>query len=257
MGLVRGFLIGLGLLLAAATPAHASIIYAASGGAVSTVGTVSGLTGPVASGGPVGFGADLAATPDGKTVYVAADQLAPLDTTTNILGPAIALPGRPKALAMTPDGTTLLAATESAVTRVATANQQPGASGKLKPKTRYHYRLVAATDGAVPPVANGADLSFRTATTGTLRVRARTLRLRGKSVNVALRCQSRVACRGKITLTSGRRTCASGTLRLKAKQRAHKRLTVRRSCREKRSARLRSTVTTGQKDLAVTVRIRR
>jgi PKD repeat protein len=129
--------------------------------------------------------------------------------------------------------------------------------GKLKPNRTYHYRLVAATENGTPPVTYGADMTFRTATTGTLSVQAKTLRLRGRSVKVALRCASTVACRGKLTLTSGKRTCATGTVRLKGNQRGSKRLTLRRACRKKTSARLTSTVTTGQKDITKTVRIKR
>ena len=127
----------------------------------------------------------------------------------------------------------------------------------LKPNTVYHYRLVVATEQGTPPVSSGADRTFRTAATGTLRLQAKTLRLRGKSVNVALRCVSDVGCRGGLKLTAGKRTCATATVRLKAHQRAQKRMTVRSTCRSKRSAKLTSTVTTGQKDLAVTVRIKR
>jgi hypothetical protein len=83
--------------------------------------------------------------------------------------------------------------------------------------------------------------------TGALRLEAKTLRLRGKSVKVALRCVSSIACRGKLTLTSGKRTCATGSFNLKAGRRAHR----------KRSARLTSTVTTGQKNITKTVRIKR
>jgi hypothetical protein len=129
--------------------------------------------------------------------------------------------------------------------------------GKLKPNTTYHYRLVAATDRGTPPVNSGADVAFKTATTGTLRLQAKTLRLRGKWVNVALRCVSSIGCRGSLKLTSGKRTCATGPFRLKANQRTHKRLTVHSTCRKKRSARLTSTVNTGQRDIATTVRIKR
>ena len=52
-------------------------------------------------------------------------------------------------------------------------------------------------------MSNGADMTFKTAATGTLRLQAKTLRLRGKSVNVALRCVSSVGCRGTLKLTSG------------------------------------------------------
>jgi DNA-binding beta-propeller fold protein YncE len=116
----------------AVTP-NGKTLYVASGGsgsgAVTPINTATNTAGPAISV-PPNPGA-LLITPNGKTVYVASSgSLTPISTATNTAGqpiPGVGVYGQGLAMAITPNGNTLLVATGShSVTPVNTATNTPG-----------------------------------------------------------------------------------------------------------------------------------
>lgn len=141
----------------------------------------------------------------------------------------------------------------------------------LRPKTLYHYRLVTQKGQRH---SEGADATFTTAATGTLALRARTLTVTGTRVRVPLRCESLVTCRGRLAVTTKVRdahrrivtvTCGRTTMSLKAGRTGAALVPLSARCRSRLrhaagarlAARATSVVTTGQRDIAAAVRLRR
>ena len=107
-------------------------IYAASKGQITPVWTATRTAGA-----PIGDNVEsqdqavLAATPDGKTLYVADTEMGwvtPISTATNTAGPRITTGAGPYAIAVTPDGSTAYVANSGAgtVTPISTATGVPG-----------------------------------------------------------------------------------------------------------------------------------
>jgi hypothetical protein len=141
----------------------------------------------------------------------------------------------------------------------------------LRPKTLYHYRLVAESSAGT---STGGDATFTTRATGTLPLRSTTLPLSGTRSVAAVRCASLKPCRGRLTLTIRARdsrhrlitsTCGHATFNLKAEHSGRTRIPLSARCRSRLrhapkgrlAAKLTSTTTTGQTDLAKTVRLTR
>lgn len=77
----------------------------------------------------------------------------------------------------------------------------------LRPHHTYHYRLVVTkADGTV--LAAGADATFTTATSGTLRLRSTTVRVVHRRARVLLRCAGSRACRGRLAVSARLRSRA-------------------------------------------------
>jgi YVTN family beta-propeller protein len=94
----------------------------------------------------------LAATPDGKTVYVAdegMDWVTPVSTATNTAGPRIMTGANPYAIAVTPDGSTADVANVGAgtATPITTAIGVPGRPIKIQVGPLAMV-IVAGTRGA-------------------------------------------------------------------------------------------------------------
>jgi hypothetical protein len=141
----------------------------------------------------------------------------------------------------------------------------------LRPKTLYHYRLVAET---LAGTSTSEDATFTTRATGTLPLRSTTLPLSGTRAVAALRCASHKPCRGRLTLTIRARnghqrvvtsTCGHAAFSLKAAHSGRTRIPLSALCRSRLrhaptghlAAKLTSRTTTGQTDLATTVRLTR
>ena len=110
----------------------AATIYLVSKGQVTPVWTATRTAGT-----PIGDNVDgqdqtvLAATPDGKTLYVADTEMGwvtPISTATNVAGPRITTGAWPYAIAVTPDGSTAYVVSSEAgtVTPISTATGVPG-----------------------------------------------------------------------------------------------------------------------------------
>jgi PKD repeat protein len=131
----------------------------------------------------------------------------------------------------------------------------------LPSNRRYHYRLVVETPDR--PSSLGEAATFKTTTNGSLTLTSKRLTVKGKRARVRLRCASTAACRGRITLTirKGRTTCGRAKVRLAAKRAATLRVPVGRSCRTRLSkrpaGRLKSELSSGQKNLSAPVRLKR
>ena len=142
----------------------------------------------------------------------------------------------------------------------------------LAPNRRYDYRLVATTPegaGARPVISYGRDASFRTGTTGTLRLRSRVLTIVGDRLAVPLRCISRSQCRGRLILTTHTRArphralpCGRGRLHLAPERRGHDDITLRPAClallrrHGALKATLASLLSTGQRGFTTPTRLR-
>ncbi len=92
---------------------------------------------------------------------------------------------------------------------IASGNTKPVAVSwkliNLQPLTVYHVRLVAITQagsGQAPLTSYGQDLSFTTKSTGSLLLSFSTLKLSGNSVNVPLKCSSKLKCSGRFSITT-------------------------------------------------------
>jgi YVTN family beta-propeller protein len=110
----------------------AATIYLASKGQITPVWTATRTAGVPIGDNVVGQDqAVLAATPNGKTLYVADTEMSwvtPISTATNTAGPRITTGAGPYAIAVTPDGSTAYVANSKAgtVTPISTATNVPG-----------------------------------------------------------------------------------------------------------------------------------
>jgi len=133
---------------------------------------------------------------------------------------------------------------------------------RLSPNARYHYRLVVNAAGQT---VNGRDVTFTTRSTGSLLFSARRLSVLGRTILVSEKCQSKVRCIGRFSLTTKVRVgqkklanvvCASGGFRIKAHRTATTRARLSGACLRLLRPHRRLTVTytsqtrTGQKGLS-------
>lgn len=95
------------------------------------------------------------------------------------------------------------------VKAIAAGQSQPVAVSwkliKLQPNTVYHFRLVAvyqASPSQTPVKSMGSDLTFKTNATGKLLMTVGKLKLTGAFAFVPLKCQSRLPCNGRFSITT-------------------------------------------------------
>jgi DNA-binding beta-propeller fold protein YncE len=139
---------------------------------------------------------------------------------------------------------------------------------RLAPNRRYHYRLIVETPSGTsdkPVISAGQDRTFKTRPTGTLHLNSGKLRLVRTTTEVPMRCASRRACRGRLSLTIRSITCGHAGIHLAAGQSTHQRITVRPTCRSllkhanhhTLAGKLTSRLRTGQRGFNTTVRLAR
>jgi hyaluronoglucosaminidase len=156
----------------------AATIYVASKGQITPVWTATRTAGV-----PIGDNVDaqdqavLAATPDGKTLYVADTEMSwvtPISTATNTAGPRITTGAGPYAIAATPDGSTAYVANSGAgtVTPISTVTGVPGRPIRIggepvgiaiTPDGRTAYVLSdpPGVPGTVTPISTATDVPGR------------------------------------------------------------------------------------------------
>jgi len=161
----------------------AATIYVASKGQITPVWTATRTAGV-----PIGDNVEgqdqavLAATPDGKTLYVADTEMSwvtPISTATNTAGPRITTGAGPYAIAATPDGSTAYVANSGAgtVTPISTATGVPGRPIRIggepvgiaiTPDGRTAYVLSdpPGVPGTVTPISTATDVPGRTIKVG-------------------------------------------------------------------------------------------